>query len=61
MGVWRESVEEVIRDLISRKFIVFGIATALLWFKSIESQIWLYVALGYLSSNLLDHYISNRR
>jgi hypothetical protein len=38
---------------LSRKFIVFAIATLLLIFKRLDATTWLYVALAYLGTNVV--------
>jgi hypothetical protein len=38
---------------LSRKFIVFTVATLLLIFKRLDATTWLYVALAYLGINVV--------
>lgn len=38
---------------LSRKFIVFAIATLLLIFKRLDATTWLYVALAYMGVNVV--------
>jgi len=39
----------------SRKFLVFVVATLLLWFGKIDPQVWFWVAVIYIGGNLAKH------
>jgi hypothetical protein len=43
-----------VQDLLSRKFIVFVIATILVFMKSIEGWMWVVIAAEYLGINMLQ-------
>ena len=45
---------------LSRKFIVFAIGTVLIWFGKIDANIWLILALGYISINTLHKYLGKK-
>lgn len=54
MSAWRDSTKSLIKDIISRKFVVFVAATVLFWVGNLSQESWLYVALGYMSANILE-------
>jgi hypothetical protein len=59
MSVYVESFKALITDIISRKFVVFVVATFLLYFGKISSEMWLYVAIGYMAANVLENISEN--
>ena len=46
---------------LSRKFLVFAVATGLVLLDKISDAVWLAVALAYMGANLLRHYIREGR
>ncbi len=59
MNVWKDSIKSLVVDIVSRKFIVFICATILLVGGIIKADAWLYVALGYLTTNVLESSVIN--
>ena len=55
MGAWRDNLKTFISDIVSKKFVVFLVATSLLWTGKITPDIWMYIALGYMSMNFLEN------
>ena len=45
---------------LSRKFLVFIVGTLLIWFGKIDGNIWLALALGYISINTLHRYLGGK-
>jgi len=48
-------------DFASRKFIVLVLATGLLWWGKVEDDIWLYVALAFIGTNIVQKYIEGKK
>jgi hypothetical protein len=48
-------------DFLSRKFIVLAIATCLLWFGKITDDVWLYISLAFIGTNIVQKYIEGRQ
>jgi len=44
----------------SRKFIVLVVGTALLWYGKISDDIWLYISLAFIGTNIVQKYIEGR-
>jgi hypothetical protein len=49
-----------IEGAFSRKFLVLAISTTLLWFGKVSDDVWLYVALAYIGTNVIQKYIEGR-
>ena len=46
-------------SLISEKFIVFIVATVLLWYSKLDGLYWMFTAIGFISINLLQKVLVN--
>jgi uncharacterized membrane protein YdjX (TVP38/TMEM64 family) len=47
-------------DYISRKFLVLVVGTLLLWFGKIAGDIWLYLALAFMGTNIVQKYLETK-
>ena len=44
-------------EFLSRKFLILAISTVLLWFGKITGDTWLFLALAYIGTNVVQKYI----
>ena len=54
MSVWKDNIKELIGDIVSKKFVVFLIATTLFVLGMLSETNWLYVAISYMAANFVE-------
>lgn len=54
MSVWKSNLKELIGDIVSRKFVVFLIATTLFVFRMLSETSWFYIAVAYMATNFVE-------
>jgi hypothetical protein len=49
-----EKIDEFFNKILPKKFIVFSIATIVLWMDKINGEQWFYISIAYLGGNVLS-------